>query len=770
MRPAYRLLAVVAAVACPCAARAQGAPAPIEQITVIGTSPLLGSGIDRDSVPAEISVLGSADIAREGTSDLLGALAQQIPGVSLDSSSGNPFQPALLYHGFTASPLQGTEQGLAIYVDGARFNSAFGDTVNWEVLPQMAIRTLNVEGSNPVFGLNALGGAINVATKNGFNSPGGEADLSGGSFGEIKAEGQYGAQDGNTSIYVAGSELHQQGWRDLQSTDVQNFFGDVGWRNSRAEVHLNVTLANSSLNGPGTAPVELLAVDPAAQFTAPNAIDNKYLGLNLNGTYALSDTLSVQAVAYYQYLLQRVVNGNSADDFPCDDGSGLLCSDVGVPSTTRGGGTIPAFLGESPFSYSELDLQTTNTNGYGTSLQATETTPVLGMKNHLVFGASFDGAQTMFTGAGYIGGITPVSRVYFGPGYIIDEPGNNIPVRVAVGDAYAGVFLTDTLNITPALALTVAGRFNNAEIDLKDQLGGDLTGQHSYNRFNPSIGASYKLTRGLTAYASYAEANRAPTPAELSCANPNESCSLANFFTGDPNLKQVVARTIEAGLRGGTMVAGGLHMSYGASVYRSDLDDDIAFINSVTLGRAYFDNIGQTRRQGIDANVALNGDAWRVYLDYSYTDATYQTTYVEDAGSNPAADANGNVTISPGDRLPGVAPNQIKFGASYQITPQWLVGGSGVYQSGQFLFGDDANLTPKLPGFVSANFYTNYQLTPNLQLFGQIENISDARYYTYGTFSPTSSVYLAQSPNATNPRSYSPAAPIGGYAGVRVTF
>ena len=112
----------------------------------------------------------------------------------------------------------------------------------------------------------------------------------------------------------------------------------------------------------------------------------------------------------------------------------------------------------------------------------------------------------------------------------------------------------------------------------------------------------------------------------------------------------------------------------------------------------------------------------------------------------------------------------MKFGANLHVTDEWVIGAAANYQSGQHLFGDEANLTPRLPGFVSADFYTTWQITPNIQIFGQVQNLGDAKYYSYGTFSPTGSVFLAQAPNATNPRSYSPAAPIGGFGGVRVTF
>jgi iron complex outermembrane recepter protein len=736
-------------------------------VEVIGASPLIGSGIDRNTVPAETHVLDSNDLTREGTPDLVNSLNRQVSGVNLDSASGNPYQPTFFYHGYAASPLQGTPQGLAVYVNGVRFNQPFGDTVDWDLIPDIAIDRINLEGSNPVFGLNALGGSVNVQLKNGFNWQGFEADVSGGSFGQIQGEFQYGKQAGNASTYVAGSVLHQGGWRDLQSTDLQNIFGDVGWRSDRAELHLNITAAHSVLNGPGSSPVQLLAVDPSAQFTAPNQVNNQYASLSLNGTVDITDTTSVQALVYYRYFLQRVTNGNAPNDAPCTDGSGLLCFDGGF-STTLGGAFIPNFLNGGP--YSELDDQTTNTNAYGASAQVTNADDVFGLKNNFVAGLSFDGAQTMFSAVSYIGGLTALDRVFVGPGVVIDEPGTNSPVRVAISNATYGLYFADTLNLTPRLALTVSGRFNAALIDLNDQNGGDLTGNHTYNHFNPAAGITYQFAPWLTAYAGYAVANRAPTPAELSCAGPNNSCSLANFFVGDPNLQQVVSYTLEAGLRGNVAPFEGARLSYNLALFRSNLDDDIAFINSVTQGRAYFANIGQTRRQGVDVGAQLKTDRWLAYVAYTYVSATFQSGFVEASGNNPAADANGNLTIRPGNRLPGIPANQLKFGANYKVTDKWTVGASAILASSAFLFGDEANLTPPLPGYFTMNLTTTYQLTKNVQLFAWAENITNARYYTFGTFSPTSSVFLAQAPGATNPRSFSPAAPIGGFGGVRVTF
>ena len=767
-RTASAAVLASAAIAAPGLAHAQNAPPVVSEVVVIAPTPLPGSGVDRDKSPGEVQVLNSADIASTGAPHALRSLNEQIGAVNLDSAAGNPYQPTLFYHGFEASPLQGVSEGLAVYVDGVRFNQAFGDTVNWDLIPDIAIEQLTLEDANPVFGLNALGGALNLNLKTGFDYKGAEVDASGGSFGAREGEFQYGAAYGNTALYVAADAVHQDGWRDLQSSDISNAYGDFGWRGDGAEVHLSGRWANTALNGPGTAPVELLAADSRAQFTAPNAIQNNDWSATLTGDFKLGATLSLDAEAYYSAFRQAVENGNSANDTPCNDGSGLLCGDSGY-STTTGGATIPAFLGPSPLAYSELDEQTTKTRAYGASAQLVSTADLFGLANHGVLGGSFDGAKTNFGAISYIGGLTTVSRVFIGPGVVIDEPGDNVPVEVAVTDADGAVFFTDTLDLTSRLSATASARYNDVEVDLHDQLGGDLTGDHHYSRLNPAIGGAYRVTPWLTAYAGYSEANRAPTPAELSCAGPNDSCSLANFFVGDPNLKQVIAHTVEAGLRGRAPALDGT-LSYNLGLYRTDLTDDIAFINSVTLGRAYFTNIGGTRRQGVDAEVRFKDKRWEAYVAYSHTDATYRSGFVESAGSNPDGDVNGNLTIAPGDRLPGIPQDQVKLGVILRPTDQLSIGATAVGQSGSFLFGDEANLTPQLPGFFLVNVNASYQVTAHIQVFARVDNLTDARYYTFGTFSPTTSVYLAQAPNATNPRSYSLAAPVGEFGGVRVSF
>ena len=382
------------------------AGSPIETlppVDIVASTPLLGSGVDRNKVPSENQVLTSRDVTTEGPPSYLATLQDQAQGVQLNSAAGGPFQPNLFYHGFQASPLQGTAQGLAVYLNGVRFNSPFGDTVNFDLIPDIAIDSMNLEGANPVFGLNALGGSLAIQLKNGFTYHGGEIDAYGGSFSQIAGAFQYGKQAGNTAMYVAASGLTEGGWRDAQSSGLKQLYGDIGWRGERGEVHLNIDLAQTTLDAPGTTPVEWLAADPRAQFTGPSPIDNTYALISLNGNVQINNTTSAQALVYYDYFLQRVGNGNVADFGSCNTISGFLCeAGTDVLATDRNGNTIPDYLNSGP--YSDWDSQVTNTNGYGVSLQVTNQNEIFDHDNHFVVGMSFDGSSTLFGATTGIGG------------------------------------------------------------------------------------------------------------------------------------------------------------------------------------------------------------------------------------------------------------------------------------------------------------------------------------------------------------------------------
>jgi iron complex outermembrane recepter protein len=764
----------------PCSAWAQAVQLP--EIEVISTTPVPGAEVPREKIPAMTHVLTPEDVRINEVPDVVTALEGRIGGVTLNNAQGNPFQPNLTYRGFEASPLAGNPQGLAVYVNGARFNQPFGDTVNWDLIPSIAVHRMVLEGSNPAFGLNALGGSLSVELKNGFTYQGTELEVLGGSFGRIMGSAQFGKQVDNVGVYVAATGLREDGWRDFSPSRLRQFYGDVGWRGSSGEVHVNLLAADNNLVGNGTVPVELLAVNRSAVFTHPDQTLNQYGRVAVSGNFDVSDRVSVQGNAYYGRLRQRTKNGDATEAEPCEDNTAFLClDDDGPPLLARNGTQIPNFVTNSPYlqfpafaerfeeggPYALLNRTATNTHGYGATLQSVFRDDILGRPNRFIIGGSFDGGRTRFNATSEVGALT-LDRGFAEPGIVISQPDGSItPVDVKTTNAYYGLYFLDVLDVTERLAATVSGRLNIARISLRDQIGTDITGDHEFMRFNPAGGLAYKITPDVSIYGGYSEANRTPTPAELSCADPATPCSLTNFFVGDPPLEQVVGRTVEAGLRGRFRPQEGTTVNWHLGLFRTETENDILFTSSAIIGRAFFQNIGATLRQGVEAGISVRGPRWSAFIDYAFLDATFRSAFTLNSPENPFADENGQIFVRPGNHLPGIPTHSLKFGFNYLITDAWKVGLTARAFSGKYLVGDESNLNPRTEPYVVVNLSTSYAINRNLEVFGVIENLFDTKYSTFGTFSPTSEVPILEVPDASITRSLSPGAPLAFYAGMR---
>jgi iron complex outermembrane recepter protein len=768
-------LLILASLGSPLVHAADTAPAvldqaALEQIVVVGTTPLPGSDVDRDSVPIATQVLGADDINRTGIPNLTGAILANVPSASINDVEGNVFQPDILFRGFTASPVAGTPQGLAVYVNGARFNDAFGDTVNWDLIPPAAIKSVNIEAANPVFGLNALGGAVSVELKNGFADNSISVAGYGGSYGRRAGILEFSRQTGDFAIYVTADATHDGGFRQTSASDLYRLYTDFGWRSGPAEVHLGITAAHDRLGNPGATPVQALAADIANIFTAPNTVDNKYVAVNLNGTYKLSDATSLQSVGYFQNLRQYIPNGITTQVAGCGDGSGLLCNDDGTVVTTFNDRPVSAF--ESGGVYSGLSVQQLQNHAYGAAVQATDQRALGSAMNRFVGGVSFDGAEAIFSGVQELGGFDPYSRAFIGPGVVQDQPDEGInPVRVRSMTRFYGVFASDVLTLTPNLDATLSGRFNDAHIDLSDELGGPVNGRHTYNRFNPSAGLTYRLSPRLQIYGSYSETNRAPTPQELSCASAAAPCTLLSFFVGDPDLHQVVARTVEAGVRGTLDNTRG-SLSWNVDLYHTQNSDDIIYESTIyNPNLAFYTNAGKTRRQGLEANLRYELGNVHVKLGYAYTDATFRTPLDLNSGSNPSADDNGQIHVTPGDRIPGVPRHRANLMMDYSVTSRCSLGGVVVAQSSAYRFGDESNLTAPVGGYAVLDLNAAYRPIDHLTLFVVVNNVLNKRYDTYGSFGPVGDVPWPNIPGGvTDPRTASPGTPVVAYGGVRLSF
>ncbi len=760
-----RLFLVLALAGASGAARA--ADTTVSQLEVVATAPLPGSETPLALTPAHVQTLRAGDLERGSPPGVLGVMGARLTGVSLSDAQANPFQPNLVYRGFQSSPLGGDAQGLAVYVDGARFNQPFGDTVDWDLIPDGAVSSVTLQGANPAFGLNALGGAVTLKLKTGFDDQDRELSVSGGAFGGWQVEAQAGGKSGDVSAFLAFAATHDDGWRTHSPSDLRQVYADLGWRTGPAETHLKLLAADNVLTGDGAAPVELLKADRRAVFTYPDETANRFGRASLATAVTLGDGWALDALAYAGRLSQRTSNGDSTDIGPCDDGSGRLCLD-GAAVTDTAARPLADVLHGGP--YALLNRTATRGDGYGASVQLSATRPVGAWTSRLVMGASVDAGRTRFSASSELGALT-AERGVEGLGAIVAQADGSIaPVLVRATSQYIGLYALETFSLSDAFALQGSARLNLARLHLRDGLGTALSGDHSYSRLDPAVGAVARLIPGVSAYARYAEANRAPTPAELSCAGPQAPCSLTNFFVGDPDLKQVTARTVEAGLRGSGQTPGGVTIRWSADAYETKSQNDIMFTAAAVRGRAYFQNVGATRRRGVELDLDVRGHGLEAYASYTHTEATFRSGFSLSSPDNPAANADGAIQVRPGDRLPGIPSDRLKLGVQVQLAQGLQLGVTSDFSASQGLFGDEANLTPRMPGYAVFGAQASYDFNHRLQVFGSISNLLDARYETFGTFCPTASVPIREAPGASDPRCFSPAAPRAARIGLKASF
>ncbi len=764
----------------------------LQTIEVVGVSPVQGSEIAKDKIPSNVETIGARELDHSRAPTLLDSILQSVPGVSLSDQTGNAFQRDLNYRGQTASPVLGTPQGIAVYQNGTRINEAFGDVVNWDLIPEMAIARMTLMPNNPLFGLNATGGAMSIEMKNGFTYQGGEAQLFGGSFGRVQSGAQYGWNNGTYSAYIAAEGAYDRGWRDYSSaSQIRRMYADFGARGDNTEFHLSFTGADNKLGSVAATPIEMLNQRWSSVYTWPQSLHLQMQMVQASAKWTPTDTLSIQANGYYRNYKSARVDGNGTE---VQDGGGVFVLEdaAGTPwDINRNGPTANTLAADAALG--QIDRNTVKTDSYGGSLQATSTTQLFGHDNHFVVGASVDHGNTNFQATSELGTLDN-NLFVTGLGVYIDQPNAGLaPVNLNAKNTYLGVYATNTFDITSQLALTAGGRFNWAQINLRDQTGFAplLNSNNNFQRFNPVVGLTYKITPDMTAYAGYSEANRAPTPLELGCSDPANPCLIDNFLIADPPLKQVVSRTVEGGLRGeisggrsayaadlpayrkapikSVAVDDGWRLRWGLSLFRTENSDDILqVVDPLNPVRGYFKNAGTTLRQGVEAKVDLAWNRWTAYANYTFIDATFRSAFdVNDPFLRVP------VGVVSGNHIPGIPAHRLKLGAEYAVTDAWKVGASVNYVGSQYLLHDETNVYPKVPAYWVVNVNTSYQVTKNVEVFGLIQNLFNQRYYSAGTVFDPAGFNTAGGGTAfalNDPRSMVPGMPLAAYAGIRAKF
>jgi outer membrane receptor protein involved in Fe transport len=742
-------------------------------VEVVGMSPVKGLEQPRNEIPANIQSLDARSLRERTERSLPELLGNRVPSVTVNEIQGNPFQADVNYRGFSASPLLGTPQGLSVYQDGVRINEPFGDTVNWDLIPRAAISAIDlIPGSNPLFGLNTLGGALSIHTKNGMTDSGAVLTAHAGSFGRRSIEAELGGKQGRHGIYLAGTAFRETGWRDFSPSKVDQMFGKLSHRSAALEIDLSYTHADTDLVGNGLLPESMLHARRESIFTKPDNTRNRLGLLALNAGYWLDDRARLSATLYHRRNRTLTLNGDANDDFEgsVNDGAGGANGGLGFDNETA------------------ANNRTRNTQrSWGGALQWSR----LDDDNHVAFGATLDQSRSSFRQTVETGIFDADRGVTGGTGEILET-------QLAGRTRSWSLFATDTYKPWADLAITTSLRYNRSRVTTRDEVtlaAPNLDGDYVYSKLNPSLGATWSMTPAVSLYATAGQGNRAPSPIELGCADRANPCSLPNAMQADPFLKQVVTRTLEAGMRGHSG-----DLKWNAAVFTADNRDDILFVGTST-SRGYFTNFGRTRRQGAELGASGRFGPFDLRADYSYVKATYRSSACllaennSTRGRSPECTAGGQddeVLVRAGHRLPGIPAHSLKFGAEIALGPDWRVDADFQAYSRQFARGNENNAhragvatdavgntrafqgSGEVPGHAVLNLGARVRLDRRLEAFARLNNVFDKHYATAGALAENpfnaAGAFLANSDNWSRETYYAPGAPRSFFVGIRAAL
>ena len=595
-------------------------------------------------------------------------------------------------------------------------------------------------------------------------------------------------------------------------------FAKLGWTRGKTSAALSFGYADNWLTGNGLQDTRFLAQHYSSVYSIPDITWNHSPSINLSLRHNATSNLTFSGNAYFRYIRADTTNGDINSESFDESLYNLSSADIAALNAAgyKGFPTTGNSMTE-PFPFWRCIAQgleksepiekctgiITNTfskqNNYGLSGQASW----LVRHNHVTAGAGWDRSSLTFQQGSQFGYLNP-DRVTVTPINAFADGSTNqdgVPVDTRV-DLHGGIntyslYATDTIEWNK-FAFTISGRYNRTSIDNRDELPvdttgarGSLNGQYVFGRFNPAVGLTYNASRWANLYFSYSEASRAPTAIELGCADPNEPCNLPNALVSDPPLKQVVTRTFDAGVRSSSES----NLRWSAGWFRAENYNDLLFVASQQTGFGYFTNFGQTRRQGAEASLSRRYKNLTLGGNYTFLEATYQSSQTVDGGSNSLSDGgpgmDGNITVKPGDYIPQIPKNIFKTYADYQPFAKLSIDLEFIAVGRSFARGNENNLDQPdgmyylgqgfSPGYAVLNLGAHYQVTKRLQAFVQIDNVLNHRYYTAAQLGPSpfdnAGNFIARPfpavagdfPIRTS-TFLAPGAPIGAWGGLRFRF
>ena len=504
-------------------------------MVVVGT-PLDTAGAPVSRTPSNAQTLDARDPGNQAATNLGDLLNTNLGSVSVSGATGNPYQNDVSYRGYQATSLLGAPVGLAVYFDGVRVNEPFGSIVNWDLIPLNAVSTVNIlPGSNPIFGLNALGGTLVANTRTGKDSPGFAVSALGGSFGRRAATFEAGGANAALGLdgFLAGNWDRQDGFRDFSGSEVKQLYGKVRWRGpgEKTLVELSAAYADTALSGTQSLPLDMLS-NPRSAYTAPDSIANKMRLVNLKASHWLDETNQLSGQVYWRQSNATSQNSNAGLDDGCFKADGSLATNATgfkCGNQAPGGTAVNSITGANALALgfgrwtssinTSLVTSDVRQSTVGTSVQWASSTPIADHRNALVLGGSFDQSDIDDQQATRLARLINFQAVAIpnreygftanglspSPSNPVAFTGNNILSTVSLGSRMkeASVFLTDTFDVTHRLSLTVSGSYDDTSIRqdgansqfLNDDGGFSFTDSVTgVTYYDPSFSAAFKFS------------------------------------------------------------------------------------------------------------------------------------------------------------------------------------------------------------------------------------------------------------------------------------
>ncbi|HET9761932.1 MAG TPA: TonB-dependent receptor, partial [Casimicrobiaceae bacterium] len=549
-----------------------------------------------------------------------------------------------------------------------------------------------LSGTNPVFGLNTLGGVLSIHTKSGFAFPGTTASAGAGSFGRRALEAETGGHGERADYFAAVRGYDDGGWREHSPSRLRQAFVKSGWQDARTDLDVSLAAADNNLQGTQTLPASMLS-NPRQAYTWPDATENQLAFFAVRASRSLDNDVLLSANFYIRALRQTSVASNVNDDL-----------------------TPPAFNDRS-----RLD----QTSG-GLTVQGVGAGHLAGSRHETTVGAALQGASVDFR-QDRQDAIFTDARNTIGTGSFAPR------VDVGARHTYYSVYLMEQLSPSERWTFTLSGRYNVASVQLRDRSGAqpELDGDHDFRRLTPALGVTWNPNAAATWFASASEGMRVPSPVELTCADPAAPCSLPNQFLADPALKPVIARTLEGGVR--LRPSHELNMS--VSGYRTLLSDDIQFVSSgAAVNSGFFQNTGSTLRQGFDVTLSRKTATLSLAAAYSYVRAEFLTPFRMLSPNNSSSDAAGELQVERGNRIPGIPRSQLKLFGEWTYAPRASLGLSWAWFDRQYARGDENNqdVHGPLGSYAVAQAFGRYRPSRQWEISLKVDNLFDRRYSSFG--------------------------------------